>query len=195
MNVEVCTSYQPTRGELLNQLPLLDYDVPNQPRTMARREWRQLGYVVRQRETPVLSEYREEARYYAASWHGDTVGLYTRDQCVRMEDFVEERESKKVSNEEWKTIPPAKDLKRLKPGARRMYVHLYHTAVKAENATVIMDNQRLIVACGIARKSVKSYRDELVSHGLIQHKFVEGKQSAMTVVDLIKRMAIKKMAA
>jgi hypothetical protein len=193
--VNVITSRQPPRGELLGQLPLLDYSVQF-PRSMTRRQWRGSGYFVKRREEPLYQAWQEEARYYRNEWHPGLVGVYRKDQCETFQEFHtkrQEREASEAASEsEWERLSDMTALAKLKSATRRLYLFLHEKAKAAGTDTVITNGGELMSACGIGRNDLKGYREELVQHGLISHRLMAGRQSVIGINALSRATAMSK---
>jgi intergrase/recombinase len=181
--MNVITTPQPTRGQLLTQLPLQDFAVPTFPRSMTRFEWRQAGYHVKQRQEPIYKAWSQEARWYKGEWHAGLVNIYTKDACETVEQYkaakAEREASEAASKAEWAYLD---GLGVVKAAARRIYVHLFEKAKAANTDTVITNNDELRAACKIRRNDLKAHRDELVQHGFIRHKLTVGRQSKITLL-------------
>jgi hypothetical protein len=192
-NKTVCLTPQPTRGGLLGVLPLLDYAVPTLPRSMTRREWRNAGYIVKPRATPIRKDPRIDGKFYDGKWHPWSVGIYTKAQCITVEEDFEAKQARVDSEKEWQTIQGrgiqqsimTERLKVLTDGARRKYVYLHAKAKASNTAEVITNNADIAAACKIRPHALKGHRNELIRHGFIQYRLTVGRQSQITINALL----------
>lgn len=180
--MSMITTPQPTRGQLLEQVPLLDFAVPTMPRSMTRPEWRRAGYFVKQRQEPIYKAWQQDARYYGGEWHSGMLGVYTKDQCETFEQYwaaKSEREANEAaSTAEWSKVA---GFGHLGAAARRLYAYLVSRA-KAENTdTLSINNKELAAACRIGRNDLKACREELSKFGLVLYRLTKGRQALVTL--------------